>query len=219
MSSESDSSRAHRSSQAEEYYQKGLTLKAAGQPDRALTEFRRAVLSDPSHANAHYEVGLLTKLKAGTEPHFLRYAYEAFRNAAKLDLNNQQAHDQYIMMGQKMGRLDEIHREYDALAKAHPENPLFARCAKNIVTLSMALMPDQVNLSSSGNTSGIRKVLLFSSIGLILLGFALIFGPPINNKFSKTKMDPSIMKQTVVLGFIAIAGGAGGFYVRARFAH
>lgn len=201
--------------QAEEYYKKGLDLKAAGQSDRALTEFRRAVLSDPDHSKSHYEIGLITKSKAAAEPHFMRYAFDAFRKAARLDLNNQQAHDQYIMVGQKMGQLDELHREYDTLAKANPDNPLFARCAKNIVTLSMALIPDQVNIGG-GNHGSIRKILLFASLGLIFFGIALAFGPLISSKVNNKSLDPGTMKRFIVLGFIAISGGVGGFFARGR---
>ncbi len=202
---------------ADDYYKKGLQLKASGQTDRALTEFRRAVLADASHGKSHFEIGLITKSKAAADPYFLRYAYDAFKNAVRLDKANEQAHDQYIMVGQKMGKLDEIHREYDALAKSNPENPLYTRCAKNIVTLSMALIPDQVNIGSVGNSGGIRKILLFTSLGMILFGFALIFGPPISNKTGTSKMDTKVMKRTIILGFISILGGAGGFYVRGRF--
>lgn len=202
---------------ADEYYKKGLELKASGLHDRALTEFRRAVLADANHGPAHFEIGLLTKSKGDKEPYFLRYAFDAFRNATRLDVNNQQAHDQYIMVGQKMGRLDELHSEYDALAKAHPENPLFERCAKNIVTLSLALIPENINIGTSANTGGIRKILLFASIGLILFGVALALGPGIYGKLSKTPMTPEMAKRCLWLGFIAMGGGIGGFFFRGRF--
>lgn len=202
---------------ADEYYKKGLELKASGRSDLALTEFRRAVLADANHAQAHFEIGLLTKSKADNDPYFLRYAFDAFRNAARLDLNNEQAHDQYIVLGHKMGLLDELHSEYEALAKANPDNPNFQRCAKNIVTLSMALMPDQVNIASSSNNSGIRKILLIVAIGLICFGLILSFVPIVSKRFGTTPMEPETAKRFLWLGFLSFAGGVSGFYFRGRF--
>src|SRR5262245_22963551 len=123
---------------AQELYQKGLDLKSKGHFDLALTEFRRAVLADNTHFPSLMEIGALCKEKSKIEPLFLRHSFEAYRSAARLDLNHAEAHNQYIMAGQKMGLLEDLHEEYARLSKADPSNALLAQCNKNVVALSMA---------------------------------------------------------------------------------
>jgi tetratricopeptide (TPR) repeat protein len=214
MADNDRSQRGFRPEQAEAYYKQGLDLKSQGLSDRALTEFRRAVLADSRHAKAHFEIGLLVKFKANTEPLFLRHAFEAFRQAARLDLNNQAAHDQYIMLGQKMGVLDDLHREYDTLAKEHPEIPYLAQCAKNIVNLSLAMVPGQVSVGNS-DTSSFRRLILIVSIGFILLGIGLILWPLISRRMGNP-MTNEQMSQLIKVGIAGFVAGTAGFFIRAR---
>src|SRR5689334_21565641 len=90
------------SSEANLQYKSGLNLKAKGQTDVALTWFRRAVISDPKFFAPYMEIGFLCREKAKSDRIFFRYAFDAFRNAARLDLTNEAAHTQYIMAGQQM---------------------------------------------------------------------------------------------------------------------
>src|SRR5882672_9891069 len=99
--------------QAGEHFKRASELKSIGHTDAALTEFRRAALADPSYAAAHFEVGLLCKEKAKRDPLFSRYAYDAFRQAARLDLHHAEAHNQYIMAAQKSGALENLLQQYD----------------------------------------------------------------------------------------------------------
>jgi tetratricopeptide (TPR) repeat protein len=203
---------------AQEYYKRGMELKAQGNNEAALTEFRRAALADPNQFEAQYEIGVLCKVKANTDRLFLRYAFDAFRKAARLNLNHQQTHEQYIMVGQKLGLIEELHREYDTLAKNNPENALLQQSAKNIVTLSMAMMPDPVNINDGGLAGSIRKVVLFIAIGFILMGAGLILGPTIVKKTSKPDMPPEMIVRLAKIGFLCGAAGIVTFIVRAKLA-
>ncbi len=161
--------------QAEQFYQKGLELKKAGDLEAALTEFRRAALLDNTHIPAQMEIGRLCKIRAQVEPIYYRHTFEAFRQAARLDLTNTEAHDGYIMAAQKLGRLDEVLLEYDAWLKAHPENGLIATRRKNILTISMAMMPEKPTMNTAGTTKSRRMVILMAG-GLFFLGAFLFAG-------------------------------------------
>lgn len=160
--------------QAEQYYKQGLELKKAGDLDTALTEFRRAALLDPSHFQAQMEIGRLCKLRAKTEPIFNRHTFEAFRQAARLDLTNTEAHDEYIMAAKKLDRLDELLREYDNWLKFNPANDLIARCRKNILTISMAMIPEKVEMKAGSDKS--RRVIVLMIAAVIFIGLALFAG-------------------------------------------
>src|SRR5438105_4727584 len=95
------------SEEANAHYKSGLGLKAQGQMDAALTAFRRAAIADPKFFAAQFEIGLLCREKAKTDRIFLRYSFDALRQAARLNLTNENAHNQYIMAAQKMGVLDD----------------------------------------------------------------------------------------------------------------
>ncbi|MCB4756758.1 MAG: hypothetical protein LHV69_06960 [Elusimicrobia bacterium] len=202
---------------AQEYLKKGHELKSNGAMDAALTEYRRAVLADPSLFAAHLEIGLLCKVKANNDRRFLRYAFEAFRNASRLDLNHEQAHIQYITAGQQLGLLDELHHEYRELCKKYPENELLKRCCKNIVTLCLALIPDKVNLDSGGGEAGMRRFILILSIGLFLLGAAMIFGPPLVNQiFRKIVIAKEQLSTFVTVGLLCLGVSMIGVFIRSR---
>lgn len=199
---------------AEAFYQKGLGLKQLGDYDVALTEFRRAVLADPGHAKAHFEVGLLCRKKAETDGMFQRYAFESFQKAARLDPENREAHDQYVLAAQRLHRLDEVHVEYDQLAKAQPDNPLFERCLKNIVTISMAMIPEKVSIVGGAHSRAIRKLFLFLAIGAMALGFIFIFGPLILGRGANPLIPPDQVRNLVRLGAVLEAAALAAFLGR-----
>src|SRR6185436_12708181 len=94
--------------EAESQYKTGVEQKAQGLYDTALTSFRRAVISDPTHFPSQLEIGFICWDKAKLDKMFLRYAFEAFRNAARLNLEHEQAHTYYITVAQKMGLLEDL---------------------------------------------------------------------------------------------------------------
>jgi tetratricopeptide (TPR) repeat protein len=159
--------------QAEQHYQNGLSLKTSGDADAALTEFRRAALLNPDHFEAQMETGRLCKLRARVEPIYFRHTFEAFRQAARINLTHTEAHDEYITAAQKLERLDELLQEYDTWIKFNPDNPLLVRCRKNILTISMALMPDAVKTNSS-NSGKTRKFTTFFVVGILVIGIVLL---------------------------------------------
>lgn len=199
---------------ASELYKKAVDLKAKGQMDLALTEFRRAVLADNTLAAAHYEIGMLCREKVKREPLFQRHCFEAFRNAARLDLTHADAHTQYIMAAQKMGLLEDLHQEYLKLAKDNPDNAMLQQCLKNVVTISMAMMPQRVTVADSKSIPGLGKALAFVSIGLMLVGVVMIGSAFVMKR--KGRIDPPAAASLLRWGGFAAVLGMGGLLLRSR---
>jgi tetratricopeptide (TPR) repeat protein len=188
-------------------YQVGIDQKTQGQPDTALTSFRRAVIADPNFVEAQFQIGLICKDRARLDKMFARYAFDAFRVAARLDPTNQQAQDQYILAAQENGRITELHTEYEALARKNPQSDIFQRCYKNILTLELAMIPQRVSVGSASASSTMRRFTLFASIGFILVGLACVFLPIL---FKKGNVDPHHSNAMAKAGMAMIVFGFGG---------
>jgi tetratricopeptide (TPR) repeat protein len=200
--------------EAENQYKTGLELKAQGEFEKALTAFRRAVISEPRLAEAHLEIGRLCKDKARLDSVFLRHAFDAYRAAARLDLNSTEAHEQYIILAQQMKILDQLHDEYETWSKQHPNNALIQRSYKNLVAISMALFSPQVDVGRAAASGTMKKIIFITSIATLLLGALLIFVPPM---FSKAgKVTPENLKSFLMAGIVMCAAGIGGFILHRR---
>lgn len=207
---------AEPTNEASQHFQRAVELKARGQMDAALTEYRRAALADAGLVAAHFEIGLLCKEKAKRDPLFSRYAFEAFRQAARLDLTHKEAHNQYIMAAQKMGLMEDLLQQYDDWLKKNPESELMQQCKKNIIALSMAMMPQAVNVGGSKASGAIRKFVVAGSIATILLGLALVFGPPLLSRRAAKPLAKQHMSRLMVLGLFLDAAGIGGLLLFTR---
>lgn len=189
-------------------YNKGLAFKSEGKLDAALTEFRRAVLADPKHGPSHLEIGLISKDRAKVEPTFVRFAYDAFRNAVKLIPENKTAHENYILLSRQVGKLDDVLVEYETLAKNNPDKDEYKQFVKTIVAISLAMVPQQVNVNAA-QTGTIKKFAVISSVGGLMIGLALLSAPIIMKKMGKP-MQPAAIKQCLVVGIVTVFAGVGG---------
>lgn len=189
-----------------------MELKKQALFDSALTEFRRAVIIDPNFVAAQIEIGFLCKEKARHEPVFNTHVYNAFRIAARLDLANEVSHNQYILAAQKMGTLDALRSEYEAWGKQYPDNELVKKCYKNIVTISLAMMPQQVSVNDG--KSGLRKLLLFGALGLLFLGISMIGASfMVQRKAQDQRAKPLVL---IGVGVLALSCGVMVFRSRVR---
>ena len=200
--------------EAEEHYKTGINLKTQGQTDLALTSFRRAVIADPAHVASHIEIGQLCRAKSKSDKMFLRYAFEAFQKAARLDVNNEPAHTYYVTLGQQMGVLDTLLDEYSGLSKKFPDNALLQRCHKNVIALTMAMIPQQVNVSGASASGGMRKLALIGSLALLLMGIGFMVAPPILLK--KGKLAKNQVAGMMRLGLLFEGLGIAGLVLRTR---
>lgn len=200
--------------EASQHYQTGLDLKVKGDIDQALTWFRRAAISDPSMAAAHMEIGRICRTKSRQDPMFSRYALEAFRSAARLELGNAEAHDQYIMMAQQMKILDQIHDEYENWSKQYPQNEVIQRAYKNLVAISMAMFSTQAEVGGAQASGTMKKMILLTSFLMMLIGAGMIFVPPMLVKSGK--VQKSQLKSFVFFGIVLGGAGLGGFIFRRR---
>lgn len=189
-------------------YQTGLDQKTQGNFDGALTSFRRAVIADPNFGDAHFQIGLICKEKAKRDKMFLRYTFDAFRSASRLDPANAQAHDQYILAAQQTGQLETLHGEYETLSKGNPDNELFKRLFKNIMTLELAMIPQRVEVGSAKASGTMRRFTLFIALGMILVGLALVFLPAMFKKGDQagTMQWSGVMKAGIAMIFVGFGG-------------
>ncbi|MCG3205562.1 MAG: hypothetical protein KCHDKBKB_02284 [Elusimicrobia bacterium] len=199
--------------EAEDQYQLGVDLKKKGQIDAALTAFRRAVIADPNHFLSHLEIGGLFREKAKTDPMFFRHAFEAFQKAARLNPIHEQAHTYYIMLGQKTGHLDSLLEEYKALVKKFPDNALLEQCLKNIMTLTLASIPINVNLQE-GHSGSLKKFVLIFSVLVLAMGLLLMVVPPLLLKKGKIKKEQ--VSGLLRAGLLMEAAAVGGFIFKSK---
>ncbi len=201
-------------SEARNQYDTALDLKGKGDFEKALTWFRRAVISDPSMKMAHLEIGRICRDKARLDPMFLRYALEAFRSAARLDLNLQEAHDSYITLAQQMKILDQLHDEYETWAKQNPHNEVIQRAHKNLVAISMAMFSTQVDVGRAQASGSMKKMVFIVSFFSLIVAAGLIFVPPLFTKSGKISKDQ--LKSLLTVGIVLGAGGLGGILFHRR---
>ena len=143
---------------------------------------------------------------------FDRFAFEAYQKAARLRLDHQEVHDLYIMTGQKMGRLDDIHQEYKDLAKKYPDNELVQRCLKNMLSISMAMIPDKVAISGMAMSKKMNRLMILLALGLMFIGAVLIFGSPFLHKAKLIKKEQ--LKHLVQIGVLLEGAALAGFIAR-----
>lgn len=201
-------------SEANDLYRSAMDLKSRGQLDAALTEFRRAVIADPAFVGAHLEIGRLCKDKSKLDRMFLRYAYESFRQATRLDLTLQEAHDQYIVLSQQMGLLENLQYEYENLTKENPDNELLKRCYKNILAISLAMISPRIQVGEAKASGTMKKMIFLTSFFTILIGLSLIFGPPLFAK--KGKLTKDHIRAFFKVGLAASVLGVGGILFHTR---
>ena len=194
---------------AKAHFNKGMVLEKQGQYDIALTEYRRAVLADPKLVVGHLSVGRLCKKKGEIDPLFMRYAYESFQKAAHLDLNNKDAHDTYITFSQKLNRLDNLLQEYDEWLKANPENENLIRCRKNVLTISMTMIPDKISVESGGSNQKIRKALLILCIGSLFFGLVIVASPLLLGKKISKQQSKNLIRVGIMMCGVSVLGFAG----------
>lgn len=187
---------------AEEFFKKANELKAKGHTQAALTEYRRAVLADPNHMMSHLEIGYICKKLANNDTMYLSYAYDAFKNAARLDMTHEEAHNQYIILGQLNGRLDRVREQYQEWTKAQPDNELLSRQLKNVETLIIALVPDPVRMSEAKGSPTLLKMTLFGSIGGMIFGLILMLMPIFIKKNTQVNVEHNHLKNLVLTGFV-----------------
>lgn len=167
-------------SEASEQYQLGVSHKAKGNPDAALTAFRRALIADPNHPDANREAAFLLKEKARREPSLKRPAYETFRKATRLNLDDEKLHDAYIVLAQESAQLEELIFEYEKLCHEYPDNANLKRCYKNLAAITIAMVPKPREARKSNPKA--RKFWFFISFNLLGSGVFSLMTPAIAAK-------------------------------------
>lgn len=203
--------KASNNAQANAEYATAQKEFSAGNFDTALTWYRRAVISDPTFVAAHLQIGQLCRDKAKLDKMFLRYAYDAFYKAAGLDLTNEDAHNQFIIMASSSGRFEELLVIYEKWASANPSNELIQRCKRNVVTMGMSFMPQSTDIGET-SSQGLKRFVLISSIFLFVVGLGILTVFPVLVKTKKIK--PENVRGAVPAGLAMSGFGLIGFLGR-----
>lgn len=196
---------------AQDCLKRANNLKALGDLDAALTEYRRAVVADPSLFEAHLAIGQICRSKSSTDKMFQRYSFEAFRQAARLNLTHEEAHNQYILAAQQMNLFDSLLDEYRKWESENPENEVIKKCKKNLIAISLVMIPQPVNVQSAKASSMLQKFVFIFSLSLILCGVGTAVGIPLLSKKGLLKKEQ--MKPMVILSGLFGAAGLGGFVI------
>jgi len=135
------------------------------------------------------QAGLLCRDKARLDKMFLRYAYERVYKAAGLDLANEEAHNQFILAGSTSARLDELFesRMKSGPPRTRPMNSC-SNAKKNVVTLSMAMIPQSVEIGGT-DSGGLKRFVLISSIFLFVVGLGMLVATPLMVKSGKLSRE------------------------------
>ncbi|MFN0117019.1 MAG: hypothetical protein ACKVQC_01830 [Elusimicrobiota bacterium] len=201
---------------AQAHLTKAIELKASHQWDAALTEFRRAALMNPKLFEAQLEIGRMCWDKAKTDPLFYKHSFEAFRQASRLNLSHDEAHQKYISTAQKLNRLDELLEEYSQWIEENPNNTNLEKAKKTIIAISMALIPDKVNVTEAKASSGLSKFLFFFSICNIVSGLGIILLAPFIPKLNIPMIGPQHIPMLIKSGIWSAILGAIGMILRSR---
>ncbi len=194
--------------EANKQYETGQAHLNKAESDLALTWFRRAVLSDPNFLAAHIQVGLLCRDKARHDSMFQRYVWESFLKAASLDFSREDVHNYFIQAGSQSKKLEEVLVLYDKWLTQEPENPLLLTCKKNVVALSLAMVPQSVGMDDGAGTSGVKRFLLVAAIFVGVLGFAILIAVPILLKSGKLSREHARSITMAGTALVVMAGGA-----------
>ena len=192
--------------QATAYYENGLKYKANGDVDAALTEFRRAILANPDYFDAHLQAGTIFRQKSITEPRLLQYAYDSLRKAIQINYDHEELQNQYMMVCQKMGRLDDLLKEYDEWLKANPHNEMLKKNRQNVFTISMAIMSgNSPNAKGPANPKLKKILLIMGGIG-ILMAAGLLMAPILlrNAEFMSKDLAKNLIRIGITSGILGL---------------
>ena len=111
---------------------KAAELLAEGNLDAAISEYKALLEAKLRDVQCHIGLGAAYRLKAESEPLYLKPALHHLREAVKLDPGNEEAHNQYILAACRAGMLTELREEYAKLSREYPANAVFKQLLERL---------------------------------------------------------------------------------------
>jgi len=182
--------------------------------ESAISHYNSALRLFPNNPESHLGIGKSYEgLNSGREGEaYLTMALDHYRVSLTHKSDLTEAHDAYITLMIRMGRSDELIREYQARSKEHPEQLIFQTCLKKIRTL-LLLSLEPSSSSSAPNPHKMTRVVLnafvpITSLLCLLISFALKMngGSIVQSKFSSVLLKASGFLFAVFVVYKVIVG-------------
>lgn len=185
-----------------------LLIKAEGYRkqghfDGAITEFKKALMSNPKSLEAQIGLGQSYEGKGTSEkePTFWVLAQTAYEKALNQDPNRLDIHQALIGLSFKQGRVDDLLKLYRARSKTDAASPVLQDCLKQLQAMSLASIPQHLDLEHK--RGGCLAVVL--DVGLPLIGVTLVLLGTMTEKIkgipTKSFMPLGVLLLLIFIGF------------------
>lgn len=178
-----------------------------GALDKAVIDYKKVLERDPDNSKAHLGLGTTYRIKAESEPLYSKPALHHLKEALRLNPDDSDTHDQYILAGCRLGMLSAIQEEYAALRGRHPENPLYKTCYDRLNTMAMAILDQAAAQKNAGasQASPFIKLIAFLSWASIASAILTMLAVPLihHSKFNK------LFPPRIWVGLILVQVGLG----------
>lgn len=157
-------------------------LRTKGSLDEAVVEYKKAMEKKQGDPRSHIGLGITYHMKAELEPLYSKPALHHLKEAVRLNPNDEEAHNKYILAGCQQGMIASIHEEYAKLYDQHRDNPIFKACHERL-NIMIASVFDQATIEKNltlGETSvALPKMIAILSWISMAGGFLTILIAPL----------------------------------------
>lgn len=160
------------------HIKQGDVYKKSENLDSAVSEYQKALRIEPDNPEALLKLGQVYELKGDREKEvaFHLLAQNAYEKAIAKEQDNAETHNSIISVGVKLGRIDELVKQYKEKLKKNPGNSIISDSVRKLATISLISIPPKTSVGKEkGGCSKIFLDYIFPFLGIIplLLGTML----------------------------------------------
>jgi len=152
------------------HFSQAEDFKSKGWFEQAIAEYKLAIEAEPQSDRAHLGLGVIYRIKTETEPLYVKPAMHHLKEAIRLNPQNEEAHNQYILLSCRQGTLAAVHEEYIQLCINNPTDPILKACRDRLnimVTTTFEQTSSENKSVANRGKSGFTKFMTFASWGLL----------------------------------------------------